>query len=147
MNWIIIMETLFLALGVGITIIGIIKQLIYNKKVKTGNYKQIIGRIIDFDISSHYDSEYRSTTTMYYPIIEYEVDNKKYKYTSKIGKNIKKDIGQSEKLMYDVKSPSKAIDPNYKQGTLIAIVGAIITIVTLIIVLAIYKMTNIKYLI
>ena len=66
-------------------------------------YAETIGYLVD-----HKES-YGSDSTTYAPIIEYEVDGKKYRYVDKVYYSFRSTIGKKYKIMYNPSNPVESV--------------------------------------
>lgn len=70
------------------------------------------GWVIDSVYGSklQHGSNKRSAYSVYYDVIEYEVNNQKYQFTSRHGSKSKSIIGATVTVLYNPSDPSKAYD-------------------------------------
>lgn len=129
MNW-----SMLLLIGIGLLLLvgGVISQLNHHKKKTSGEFKEILGTIVDYKREMDRDSD--GVSYSYYPIIEYFVDGQTYRYTSNHGGGSRRGIGKQKKIMYNINNPSDAINSKDSTGAILAVIGLII------IVAGVYKM-------
>lgn len=119
-----IFKIIFIAIGVAIFIFGVIKQKSISSKMKSGDFKEVNSKCIDFEESRSID-ENGFDTVSYIPIYEYVVEDKKYTYKGTIGTPSRKGLGKEKVLLYNTKNHSEAISPNDKSGIILCVTGLI----------------------
>ena len=104
---------IFVILGVIFLIMGINMEVKNNelKEVCTG---EVQGIVSDFHVSGYYgtDEDGIVDERLYYPIFEYEIDNKKYSKQSPTGKREERfELGESIVIMYNPDNPDEYYVP------------------------------------
>lgn len=120
-----------IAIGIIFLALGIVSQTKRSKKLKSGDFKEVMGKIVDFKVEETQDTDSDGVTsysTSYYPIIEYEVDGNNYSYTSTFGTSFKRGLGKEQKLLYNVNNPEDVISPKDKTSILLIALGILIII-------------------
>lgn len=115
-----------IVLGAVLLFFGIRGQKKRSAQLKSGDFKEITGTVIDFkeELSTDTDENgFTTTSRVYYPIYEYTVDNQKYTYTGKVGTSFKRGLGKQATLLYNTKDPKECISPKDKTNILTIVLG------------------------
>ena len=124
-------KILVVGLGLFLCYFGFKGQKERTSKLQSGDFKEIMAKVTDFDERIEHDTDEDGRTTssrVYYPIYEYTVDGVSYYYTGKVGSSFKKGRGKTSKLLYNTKDPNDCISPKDKSNILIIILGIFLAI-------------------
>lgn len=129
---------ILLCSGIAVFVWGVIEHLNISDKKQSDEFKEIIGTVVDFRAREDYTQE-TGSSTIYHPIVEYEVNGNKYTYESITSSYKKRGLGKEIKLMYNINNPEDVMEPIEEKGMatltvafgIILIVAGIITMVKL----------------
>ena len=119
---------MMLLLGVFIILQGIKTKKEYDRKNSDPSFKDIIGLVIDNKKDYETDSD-GHTSTVYYPIICYEVKDKKYTKKYPSSSYTRKPIGTPYRLKYNELDPEDIIFVGDKTYIGLIVVGTIMVII------------------
>lgn len=94
------------------------------KNQKRSHYKTTIGTVVEIKERETTSGKSRRNQSLYYPVYEYEVDGKTYRFDdSGMASNGHKAIGSQEKIYYDPDNPNEVIVGKRNSSSLTDVAG------------------------